>query len=108
MPLEITMTNEEKVRVTARPTTTTGRPASLDGPVRATVVSGNATAEPDPNDPNTVVLISSDDPGDTSFLIEADADLGTGVVLIQDTVTLHVNGAQASNLGITAGTPEPK
>jgi len=107
MPFEVTLTNEQQVRVTATPKTSGGKPASLDGALRATVISGEGTFMAGSND-NEVVLVSSDNPGDTSYLIEGDADLGAGVELIQDTVTMHVVGANASNLGITVGTPELK
>jgi hypothetical protein len=53
-------------------------------------------------------LISSDDPGDTDFLVKADADLGEGVVEISDIIRLSVSGAQAANLGISLGEPTPK
>lgn len=108
MPLDLSITNEEKITVTASPTTTTGRPASLDGPLRVSVISGSGSFTQDPAVPNTVTLVSGDDPGDTSYLIEGDADLGAGVTLIQDTAVLHVAGAQAAALGLVAGAPEPK
>ena len=104
--LSLTCTNEQKIRVTVTPTTSAGRPATLDGDVSVTVVSGDSTFNLMP--PNAFELISSDTPGATTFLVEADADLGSGVVLIQDTITLDVAGALAVNLGLTAGAPEPK
>lgn len=107
MPLELTITNEQKILLTANPVTAAGRPASLDGALSAQVVSGEATFQAGPN-PNQVYLVSGDNPGDTSFVVEGDADLGAGVTLIQDTVVLHVAGALAANLGLQAGTPEPK
>ena len=42
------------------------------------------------------------------FLVEADADLGSGISLIQDLVTLTVAGAQAASFGLTASAPKPK
>lgn len=108
MPVNVTLTNEEQVTVTAAPVTSTGRPASLDGPLRVSVISGEGTFLQDPDLPTIVVLVSSDNPGDTSYLIEGDADLGEGVTLIQDVVTAQVVGAQAAALGLVVGTPEPK
>ena len=105
--LDLTITNEEQIRVTAQPTTSTGRPATLDGPIRATVLSGDGTVAAGASDLE-VVLRSGDNPGDTTYLIEADADLGAGIVLVQDTAMLHVTGAMASSLGLTAGSPESK
>lgn len=106
MPLALSCTNEQKIRVTATPVTSTGRPASLDGPVAVSVVSGDSTFAL--MDATSFELISSDTPGATTFLVEADADLGGGVVLIQDTITLDVLGALAVNLGLTAAVPEAK
>jgi len=108
MPIDIALTNEQQVRVRSVPVTAAGNPASVDGPLRISVVSGDATVEQDPGAPLEAVLVSSDAPGDTTFLVEADADLGEGVVLIQDTVTLRVAGAQAAALGLSADAPEPK
>jgi len=106
--LDLSCTNEQKIKVTAVPKTATGRPAQIDGALTATVISGDGTAEQVPGDNFSVFLISADTPGDTTYLIEADADLGSGIVAVQDTATLHVAGALAANLGLVAGTPEPK
>ena len=109
MPLEVACTNEEKVAITASPQTITGRAAQIDGVLRVTVQSGEGTfEEPTTEAPNTFKVVSGDNPGDTVYLVEADADLGEGVETISDTVTLTVSGARAQNFGLTAGTPEPK
>lgn len=108
MPLDISITTEQQVRITATPVTASGNPAALDGALRVSVISGTATGESDPANPLRVILRASDTPGATTFLIEGDADLGAGVVLIQDTATLTVIGAMASSLGLVVGTPEPK
>lgn len=104
---EIGLTNEQKVNVTLNPVTLKGKPAKLDGVPTWTVVSGDSTVEP-AADGLSAELISSDTPGDTTFLIDADADLGAGVEDLQETITLHVAGARAVNLGIVVGTPETK
>jgi len=108
MPLAIASTNEQKVPVTATPLTNTGKPASVDGPLRVTVVSGEGTVEQDPAFPLTFKAVSGDNPGTTEYLVEADADLGAGEVLIQDTVTYVVSGANAVSFGLASGTPELK
>jgi len=107
MPVEVTLTNEQKVSVTLSPKTATGKPAQLDGVPTYTVQSGDSTVVPAANG-LSAELISSDTPGDTQVLVEADADLGAGVVTISDIITVHVQGAQAENLGLTVGTPVPK
>ncbi len=104
--LELKCTNEEKVKVTAIPVTTTGKPAALDGAVKVTVISGEGTVEMVDN--TSFYCLSSNNPGDTEYLVEADADLGEGVITISDNIRLSVAGALAANLGLTAGTPEPK
>lgn len=107
MPLAVSITNEQKVTVTLKPVTNAGKPASLDGVPTWTVVSGDSTVVPS-TDGLSASLVSSDNPGDTTYLVEADADIGEGVQTIQDTITLTVIGAQAANLGLAAGTPELK
>lgn len=106
--LQIACTNDQKVTVVATPKTDGGRPAAIDGALRVTVQSGDGTFEQDPATPLQFKAVSGDAPGVTSYLVEADADLGAGVVLIQDIVELTVTGAQASNFGLAAGPVEPK
>jgi len=100
--------NEQKIKVTANPKTTGGRPATFDGPIRISVQSGEGTFTQDPAEPNAFFAVSSDAPGTTVYLLEADADLGAGSILIQETVELEVSGANAANFGLTVGTAEPK
>jgi hypothetical protein len=105
--LEITITNEQQVNVTLHPVTATGRPAQVDGAPTWEVVTGNGTVNP-AADGLSADLISSDDPGDTDYLVKADADLGEGVIEISDIIRLHVSHANAANLGLVAGDPTPK
>jgi len=107
MPLAISISNEQKVTVTITPKTNAGKPAKLDGAPAWTVVSGDSTVVV-ADGGLSASLVSSDNPGDTTYLVEADADLGEGVETIQDTITLTVIGANAANLGLAAGTPELK
>lgn len=107
MPLELSITNEQKIPVTLTPVTATGKPAILDGSPAWTVISGNSTVVVGA-DGLSAELVSADAPGDTTILVAADADLGAGVVEVSDTITLHVIGALAANLGLTAGPAVPK
>jgi hypothetical protein len=107
MPLEVSTTVEEQILVTVRPRTNAGNPAEIDGPIRVSVISGDGGFEVQP-DGRSYQSISADSPGDTTLLVEADADLGAGVVLIQDTTLHHSLGALASNLGQEAGAITPK
>lgn len=104
--LNLNLTNEQKVLVTVTPKTAGGRPASLDGPVQFTVREGNCTIEA--VDDRSCKIVSSDEPGLSVIDVTADADLGEGVVEIADEITVSVAGAQASDLGLSIGTPEPK
>lgn len=107
--VEVTITNEQKVPVSLSPVTATGKPAKLDpkNPPTWEVQSGDSAVVVG-GDGLSAELISSDTPGDTVYLVSADADLGDGVETISDLITLHVEGARAANLGLTAGTPVPK
>jgi len=106
--LDLTINNEQKIPVTLHPETLPGHhPAPVDGVPVWSVVSGNATVVP-AEDGMSAFLVSSDDPGDTIFMVSADADMGEGVVTISDTITLHTQHAMAANLGLSAGDPVPK
>ena len=105
--LELSISNEQKILVTVGPTTDTGKPAKIDGVPTWTVQSGESVVSV-AEDGMSAYLISSDTPGDSVFLVEADADLGEGIETISDIITLHVTGAGAKNLGLVAGTPEAK
>lgn len=105
--LELTITNEQKVRVSLTPVTSTGKPAAVDGKPSWTVTSGDSTVVVS-EDGLSAELVSSDTPGETMIVVEADADIGAGVETITDAVKLTVEGAKAVSLGLSAGTPEPK
>lgn len=105
--LTLVITTEQKITVTITPKTAAGNPASVDGAPTWSVVSGFATIDVSP-DGLSATLISSDAPGQSQFLISADADLGAGIETIQDVVTLNVEGAKATSLGLVAGEPQPK
>jgi len=104
--VEATLTNEQKVRISASPVTATGSPAALDGSVRFEVGSGDCTIEP--IDDLSAFIVSGANPGDSTIVVSADADLGAGVETVSDAVTVHVEGARAVSLGLSIGTPEPK
>jgi hypothetical protein len=73
-----------------------------------TVQSGTGTFSQDPASPLVFKAVSGDEPGETVYLVSADADLGAGIVTISDLVTYTVSGAAASSFGLTAGAAEPK
>lgn len=104
--LELGCTNEEKIKITVNPVTAAGKPAPLDGPVTVTVQGGEGTVAM--VDDKSFYVVSGDNPGDTSYLVSGDADIGAGVETIQDIIILHVAGAKAASFGMVAGAPEPK
>jgi hypothetical protein len=106
MPLEVTITSEEKVRVTATPQTAAGHPASVDGQVMFAVQNGECTVTQ--VDAVSADVFSGDIPGDSAILVTADADLGTGVQTIMDTILVHVTHPNAASLGLQAGPAELK
>lgn len=106
--LAIASTNEQKVKVTATPVTSSGNPAQIDGGLQAEVLSGDGTFAAVPGEPNALFFVSGSAVGQTRYRVFADADLGEGVTIIEDTVEYEVSGAQAASFGLTAGAPEPK
>lgn len=100
MPGEKTITNEQKINAKINPLSAANHPAKIDGIPTWTVQSGDGTVEP-AGDGMSAFLVSGDLPGDTIYIVQADADLGAGVVNLADTITLHVEGALAVNLGLS-------
>lgn len=102
--IEQTITSDQEIDVILAPKTPSGRPAKVDPntPPTAEVQSGTSTVVPTDN-PLKFTLRSSDDPGDTDFLLSADADLGEGVETISEVVRLHVTSPKATSLGVTLG-----
>lgn len=100
----ITITNEEKVEVVLAPTTAAGNPANLDGTPEWTVTDGDATLEV-AADGLSAFLVSGNPNTNSKISVTADADLGEGIVSIEDVVDLAVVAASASALGIVVGTP---
>lgn len=107
MPAETSLSNEQKVNVVINPLSAGGKPARIDGVPTWEVTSGDSTVVV-AADGLSAFLVSSDNPGDSTYLVKADADLGAGVIELADTITLHVTGANAANLGLSIGTPELK
>ena len=102
--MELNVTNEEKILVSCNPVTLAGNPVTLDGAIIVSLQSGDGNFEVQP-DGKSVFLISGLLPGDSTFIIQADADLGEGVENISDVVVLHVAGAKAASFGLVAGVP---
>ena len=108
MPAEGTITlGQQKARVTASPTTLSGAPASIDGVLQGELLSGDALIEPGSGPLDLVIRQSSTTgAGDAVVRVFGDADLGAGVVTIEDVVTIHFVSELAANLGVGV-TSEP-
>lgn len=113
MPASAASTNAEKIRGAVSYLTATGRPAVVDGPTEVTVVSGESTVSRfdsagNPLGPHEFYLVSADVPGETTYQVMADADLGSGIQTITDIITYNVTSEQAASFGFSFGVPEPK
>lgn len=103
MPLEVDLTTEQQVRIHATPMTPGGHPATVDGDVQFDVQSGDCTVVR--IDSMSADIISGSTPGDCVVLVSADADLGAGVMSVQDTILVHLMNPNAASLGLTVDAP---
>lgn len=106
MPAQGACDNLSKIPFTVSYTNMQGGPAVVDGDTQVTIQSGDGSFER--TGAHQGFFRSGDVPGDTIFLLEADADLGAGAQVISDIVTLSVTSAQAANFSISLGAPVPK
>lgn len=103
MPQELTLSMEFEVVGFIDPMTPGGQPAPIDGEPVWTVTSGPGTiVDTDPPDPKKRWFGASA-AGDVSFQVEADADLGEGVVNLVDTYLIHFSNPMAASLGASFG-----
>lgn len=103
MPQEITLSREQQVRLYIAPTTLAGNPAPMDGPARWTA-DGICTLTPI-DDQSVWCVTPSTGVGDTVVNVEADADMGAGVVLLRDSALIHTTDPMAAQLGLGADAP---
>lgn len=107
MPLNIALTNEQKILVTLAPSTESGNPATLDGEPTWTVTEGDATLDVQPGGLSAYVV--SGTPGASNIEVSADADLDAGEErAISDVIAVTVVAAEAAGLGLSVGAPELK
>jgi len=102
MPIEVSMTSEEKVRLAITPVTQAGNPAPVDGPAQWSI-EGSCTVEP--IDETSAWILAGTAIGDSTVTVGCDADLGEGVVPLGDTCLVHVSNPMAANLGLSADAP---
>jgi hypothetical protein len=101
VPIEVSLTTEEKCRLAIQPMTPGGQPAPVDGPAQWSV-EGTCTVEPI-DDTSAWLLAGA--MGDSTVTVGVDADLGSGVVSIGDTCLVHVSNPQAASVGLSADAP---
>lgn len=104
MPLDITMSNEEKVLVKAMPLSGAGRPDMVEGDVVFAVVTGDCTIG-SRVDAMSVWVHSGSAVGASTVMVSGDADLGAGVITIEDMLTVHVTDALAVGFDLSADAP---
>ena len=103
MPLELTMTNEDAVDLAVSPVTKSGAPSAIQpGTLAWEMLAGQDSGATLVVTDAGCTVKSGDNLGDVLVQASADADLGDGVVTIMDTALIHVQGAMATNLGMTA------
>lgn len=108
MPLNIAITNEEKILVTLTPVTAAGNPATLDG-VPTWVSDNTDVATVQVADDGLSAYIISGNVGTANVTVTADADLDEGEEReLSDVVAVTILGAEAASLGFGAGSGEPK
>jgi hypothetical protein len=105
MPIEVSISTEEKVRLAVTPLTAGGQPATVDGPAQWSV-AGACTVEP--IDDTSAWILAGSTMGDSTVTVGCDADLGEGVVPLGDTCLVHVSNPMAANLGLSADAPVMK
>lgn len=107
MPLNIALTNEQKVLVTLNPTTESGNPAPLDGEPTWAVTEGDATIEVQSGGLSAYIV--SGNPGSSTVTVTADADMDAGETReLSDVIAVTVVAAEAASIGFSVGTPEQK
>ena len=105
MPLNLSCSTEQKWHVKLAPVDALGKPAPVDGVPVWSVKSGNGTVAADADGMGAFLLTPDTfdaTAADTIFQVDADADLGSGVTDISDTITLTATPPQATSLGLAA------
>ena len=107
MPINVALTNEEKINLTLNPVTAAGNAAPVDGAPVWTVTEGDATLEVAADGLSAYVV--SGTPGASLITITADADLDADELReVSDVIAVTVVAAEAASIGLAAGAPEPK
>ena len=99
--------DDQKVKLTLNPKDSAGNSASLDGaPQWSSSDTSIVTVTPSADGLSAEVV--SGNLGTATITVTADADLGAGVKPLTASMDFTVIGGEATALGLTVGTPEPK
>lgn len=92
---------DEQLRLTIKPVTGGGKPATIEpNSLKGTVQSGEGAVEV-VNASELIFRPVDDVAGDTIILIEGDADVGEGVETISELVTYTASSPRAKLLGVS-------
>ena len=109
MAAAVTITSEQKIKITVAPQTEGGNPAEVDGDVLYEVVSGDATVEPVDGTGGKEAYLVSGESGVLSVVrVYADGDTSEAEAMIEDEISLTVIAPGAASLGVAFGEPEAK
>lgn len=113
---QLSIQNDQMIALTINPThKSTGRPAKTDGPPLWEVVDGTSILGyldtngvlqlgTSPDGLSAVLIASYDNESEVAhFKVTADADLGEGVITIEEDIELTVTIPAADTLQVTAG-----
>jgi hypothetical protein len=117
MPLDLVGTTEGKKPIRLAPKTHSKKDAKIDGLAKITILTGGATsavATPEEIAADEAAgkpglqgfVISEDIAGVSTYEVEADVDLGSGVKTIKDGGTYTYSDPLAENLGLSSDDDE--
>jgi len=107
------ITVEQKIKLTAAPTSPSGNPAQVEPGSYNWLVSpfspeGVVTLEPIGDGSQCYVIPTGLGVGLVLVVCQADADMGAGIETVSGNFEIDVVPAKAASIGITASSPEPK
>lgn len=102
-----TMNNTQKIHFAIDPKDANGNPAEVEDLTVEVLNDGDLTSEIDA-DNRGGYIISGTTLGSFQIKLHADAQIGEGVTALEETHDIVVTNPQATTLGGTFGTPEPK
>lgn len=106
--MSLVLTDEQKVTLTVTPRTAAGNVATVDGAPSWTTSNPELFALAPAADGMTCVVTTSGMLGTGQVSASADADMTPGTRNITSVLEIEVKAAEAVQLGIDSGVPEPK